>query len=175
MYGCSTSTSVGGPNGARTTIDRNLVVCFLGELLTKGERRLIADGKSEAVLEMRRGFQEAMRDNLVSEVERATGRRVIAFMSANNLDPDHAIESFVLDGPVAARWRACRKERTLRPSGRDAVGAGDHPGRLAGLTRGDPNTFRPAWRRGAGRPRCSRITVRRRRSAGTRIRVAPRW
>ncbi len=90
-----------GPNGARTTIDRNLVVCFLSELLTKGERRLIADGKSEAVLEMRRGFQEAMRDDLVAEVERATGRRVIAFMSANNLDPDHAIESFVLDGPVA--------------------------------------------------------------------------
>ena len=90
-----------GPNGARTTIDRNLVVCFLSELLTKGERRLIADGKSEAVLEMRRGFQEAMRAELSAEVERITGRTVLAFMSANHLDPDHAVEAYVLDAPAA--------------------------------------------------------------------------
>src|SRR3954466_2753351 len=90
-----------GPTGSRTTIDRTLVVCFLSDLLTKGERSLIAAGKSESVLEMRRGFEEAMRDDLVAEVERVTGRKVTAFMSANHLDPDHAIESYVLDAPAA--------------------------------------------------------------------------
>ena len=91
-----------GPTGSRTTIDRNLVVCFLSDLLTKGERSLIAAGKAEAVLAMRRSFQEAMREDLVAEVERITGRNVTAFMSANHLDPDHAIESYVLDAPAAA-------------------------------------------------------------------------
>jgi uncharacterized protein YbcI len=91
-----------GPTGSRTTIDRDLVVCFLSDLLTKGERSLIAAGKAKAVLEMRRSFQDAMRDDLVAEVERVTGRKVLAFMSSNHLDPDHAIESYVLDAPVAA-------------------------------------------------------------------------
>src|SRR3954452_7574292 len=90
-----------GPTGARTTIDRDLVICFLSDLLTKGERSLIESGKSEAVLEMRRSFQEAMRDDLVAEVERITGRKVLAFLSANHLDPDHAIESYILDRPAA--------------------------------------------------------------------------
>ena len=54
------------------------------------------------VLAMRRSFQEAMREDLVAEVERITGRKVTAFMSANHLEPDHAIESYVLDGPAAA-------------------------------------------------------------------------
>jgi len=90
-----------GPTDSRTTIDRTLVVCFLTDLLTKGERSLIAAGKAETVLEMRRSFQEAMRDDLAAEVERITGRKVVAFMSANHLDPDHAIEAFVLDRPAA--------------------------------------------------------------------------
>src|SRR3954454_13066595 len=91
-----------GPTGSRTTIDRDLVVCFLSDLLTKGERSLIASGREAAVLEMRRSFQDAMRDDLIAEVEQITGRKVTAFMSANHLDPDHAIESYILDAPVAA-------------------------------------------------------------------------
>jgi len=70
--------------------------------LTKGERSLIAAGKQTAVVEMRRSFQEVVRADPVAEVERITGRKVIAFISANHLDPNHAIESYVLDRPVAA-------------------------------------------------------------------------
>src|SRR5436305_9743180 len=57
-----------GPSGSRTTIDRNLVVCFLSDLLTKGERSLIASGRAAAVLEMRRSCQDAMRGDLVADV-----------------------------------------------------------------------------------------------------------
>ena len=37
-----------------------------------------------------------MRDNLTDGIEEITGRHVIAFLSANHVDPDIAIESFVL-------------------------------------------------------------------------------
>ena len=90
-----------GPSRARTTIDGSLVVCLLSELLTKGERSLADHGRSDAVLEMRRAFQVAMRDDLVAEVERITEQTVTAFMSANSLEPDYAAEIFVLDRGLA--------------------------------------------------------------------------
>jgi uncharacterized protein YbcI len=85
-----------GPTKARTSIDRDLVSVVLFGLLSKGERSLIADGRGQLVLDMRQAFQQTMRDELIIGVERVTGRTVIAFMSANHLDPDIAIESFVL-------------------------------------------------------------------------------
>jgi len=38
-----------------------------------------------------------MRSELVAIVERLTGRKVSAFMSSNHVNPDVAIESFVLE------------------------------------------------------------------------------
>jgi hypothetical protein len=37
-----------------------------------------------------------MRVSLVETVERLTGRPVVAFMSANHIDPDMAVETFML-------------------------------------------------------------------------------
>ncbi len=109
-----------GPSKARTTIDGDLVVCILSELLTRGERRLSAHGKGDTVLEMRRAFQEAMRDDLVAEVARITACPVAAFMSANSLEPDFAAGIFVLErrfgGPAPGTPPArttCREERTM--------------------------------------------------------------
>ena len=68
------------PTGPRTTID-GYGVCFLSELLTKGERSLIASGKAATVLEMRRSFQEAMRAPISW---RRSGRKVVTFMRSNN-------------------------------------------------------------------------------------------
>jgi flavorubredoxin len=39
---------------------------------------------------------EKMRDDLVEIVERELDRKVIAFMSQNHIDPDLAVEVFVL-------------------------------------------------------------------------------
>jgi uncharacterized protein YbcI len=89
-----------GPTKARTSIADGLVTVLLGDSMLKGERRLAANGHSDVVLEMRRRFQDTMRDELSAEVSRLTRRRVIAFMSANHLDPDLAAEIFVLEpGP----------------------------------------------------------------------------
>jgi hypothetical protein len=45
---------------------------------------------------MRRAYQLTMRDDFTAGIEEITGRQVIAFLSANHLDPDLAIESFML-------------------------------------------------------------------------------
>lgn len=94
-----------GPTKARTTIRDNVVVVMLEQTLTKGEQNLVRKGRGDRVIEIRHEFQEAMREDCVAAVGELTGRNVIAFMSANHLDPDIAAEIFVLDNaptPTAA-------------------------------------------------------------------------
>ena len=86
-----------GPTKARTTLDRDLVVVVFGDALTKAETTLVEKGDGELVLAMRHRFQNAMKDDLKAAVETLTERKVIAFMSANHVDPDLAVEVFVLE------------------------------------------------------------------------------
>jgi uncharacterized protein YbcI len=85
-----------GPTRARTHFSENLITIVVQDLLTKGERSLIRDGKEELVLETRRAYQQTMGADLTAGIEEITGRQVIAFLSANHLDPDLAIENFML-------------------------------------------------------------------------------
>jgi uncharacterized protein YbcI len=85
-----------GPTRSRTTIDHGTVMVVLGDTLTRGERKLVENGKAERVLQLRHEFQMTMRDDLTELVERATERKVVAFMSQNHIDPDLAVEVFVL-------------------------------------------------------------------------------
>jgi uncharacterized protein YbcI len=86
-----------GPTRSRTVINQDSVMVLLGDTLTRGERKLVDTGKQDRVLELRHDFQLVMRDELVKAVEDATGRKVIAFMSQNHIDPDMAAEIFVLE------------------------------------------------------------------------------
>jgi len=86
-----------GPTEARASIAGDLVSVLMRDTLTKAERALVRDGKGEFVLAMRQQFQKMMRDDLVAAVETLTDRRVLAFMSDNHIDPDMAVESFVLE------------------------------------------------------------------------------
>ncbi|MFZ0087969.1 MAG: Na-translocating system protein MpsC family protein [Solirubrobacteraceae bacterium] len=86
-----------GPTKAWTTITGDLVSVVLRDTLTQGERSLVADDRAELVLDVRKAYQNTMRDELVAGVEEITGRRVIAFLSDNHMDPDIAIENFVLE------------------------------------------------------------------------------
>jgi uncharacterized protein YbcI len=86
-----------GPTKAKATINSNSVMIVLGDTLTRGERQLAATGKADRVLELRHDFQMVMRDELVEAVEEALGRKVIAFMSQNHIDPDLAVEVFILE------------------------------------------------------------------------------
>jgi uncharacterized protein YbcI len=86
-----------GPTKARSVIDHNSVTILLADTLTPGERRLAESGRAEHVLNNRHEFQRLMRDDLVKVVEDALDREVIAFMSTNHIDPDMAVEVFVLE------------------------------------------------------------------------------
>ena len=85
-----------GPTRARTTLDEDLIVCVLGDTLTNSERRLVSGDEERLVLEQRSTFQRLMRDEAVDAIEGLTGRKVTAFMSNNHIDPDLAVETFVL-------------------------------------------------------------------------------
>lgn len=86
-----------GPTQARTYLNRDSIMVVLHDTLTKGERRLASDGHAPVVLDTRGIFQEMMRGELVAAVENLTGRTVTAFMSANHIDPDMAVETFMLE------------------------------------------------------------------------------
>ena len=90
-----------GPTQAWTSIDEDLISVVLRDTLSKGEQSLVADDRANLVLEMRQAYQQTMGRDYVAGIERLTGRHVIAFMSANHLEPDIAIESFVLEPRTA--------------------------------------------------------------------------
>lgn len=90
-----------GPTKAQTFYRGPVVVTVMENAMTKAERSLVDAGEIDTVLGMRQKFQRTMRDDLVAEIERLTGRTVVAFMSDNHVDPDLAAELFFLDGPVA--------------------------------------------------------------------------
>jgi uncharacterized protein YbcI len=87
-----------GPTKARTSIRDNVVLIMLEQTLTKGEQVLVKKGRTEQVLALRHEYQQAMREESSAKVAELTGRNVIAFMSANHVDPDLASEIYVLDG-----------------------------------------------------------------------------
>jgi uncharacterized protein YbcI len=85
-----------GPTKAKTAINEDTVTVLMADALTHAERRLVENGYTDTVLRTRAQFQQAMRADLVALVEQKLERDVVAFMSANHLDPDLAIEVFVL-------------------------------------------------------------------------------
>jgi uncharacterized protein YbcI len=91
-----------GPTKAKTTLGHNGIFVVLQDSLTRGEQNLTDAGEGEAVLDLRRRWQRVMRVELSREIEELTGRKVIGFMSDNHLDPDLAVEVFVLEPLPAA-------------------------------------------------------------------------
>lgn len=87
-----------GPTQAHTTINDDVIIVVLRDTLLKAERSLVDDGEARAVTDMRRRYQSTMRRDLVAVVTEHSGRTVEAFLSDNVVDPDVAVEVFVL-GP----------------------------------------------------------------------------
>lgn len=85
-----------GPTAIETTINENLVTVVMRDTLVKAEHSLARNGKGADVIDMRRRFQHAMADELTAVVVAETGRTVESFLSANGLEPDIAVEIFIL-------------------------------------------------------------------------------
>ena len=93
-----------GTGAGRVTIRRcgDALVAFLDELeLQPGERFLIDHGRAETVVRTRAAYEQKILSTFAAAVERATGRRVVSFVSNTHLEPPYAIEVFRL-APSAA-------------------------------------------------------------------------
>ncbi len=82
---------------ASTYINDDVVVCILENILTADEAQLVAAGCGADVIDGRVAFQTETEDEFTAAVERLTGRRVVAFMSANQTSPGIASELFFLE------------------------------------------------------------------------------
>lgn len=88
-----------GPTYARTYVHDDLVVTMLHDTMTRGEQTLKDEDAEDKVRELRHIFQDAFRKEAIGIVERATGKRVIAFLSDHAVEPDWSAEIFVLERP----------------------------------------------------------------------------
>lgn len=89
-----------GPKSASTSYHGHVLVTLMHDVLTAAERSLARSGGIDAVNHMRQLFQATMEPDFREAVERLTGRKVLAFISGNHLDPDIAAELFILDSPL---------------------------------------------------------------------------
>jgi uncharacterized protein YbcI len=86
-----------GPKRARTYVQDSLVITVLYDMMTKAEKTLKDEHREDTVRSLRRIFQGTFRDEAIEIVQRLTGRKVVAFLSDHAVDPDYAIEAFVLE------------------------------------------------------------------------------
>ena len=115
-----------GPTRARTYISEDMITCVLEDGLTPVERTLADDGQTSTIEHVRGKLQEALRDEMIECVEAISGRRVRAFLSANLVEPDIAVETFLLH---ARENGSSLSERTalLPTAGGDPEGPGTPP------------------------------------------------
>jgi uncharacterized protein YbcI len=89
-----------GPRKSYSFHNGDTLVTVLLEVLTRAEQNLVSYEEGEAVLAMRQLSQRAMAEEMKAAVARLTGRKVLAFMSDNHLDPDMAVQVFILEPPL---------------------------------------------------------------------------
>ena len=97
MVGLFKESTGRGPTRARTYVESGLIVTVLCDTMTTAERTLMEDNKEDVVRDLRRIFQGTFRESAIGIVERLTGQKVLAFLSDHAVDPDYAIEAFVLE------------------------------------------------------------------------------
>lgn len=100
LVGIQTEYLGRGPRSASTFHYGNVLVTLMYEVLTPAEKSVTRAAHTEAVNHIRRVFHQTMEADFREAVERLTGRKVLAFISGNHLDPDIAAELFILDSPL---------------------------------------------------------------------------
>ena len=74
----------------------DVLACVMGGVYTEVEQTMIEIQRSAVVQETRSAFQQTMQHRFIDDVQRLTGRRVLAFISNHHVGPDIEIELFVL-------------------------------------------------------------------------------
>ena len=86
-----------GAARSRTMIFDDFIFVILEDVLTTAEMTLRNGGAGDLVRRVRMRFEDLMTATFVGEVERLTGRTVVAYHSQVVLDPPSCFEIFVLD------------------------------------------------------------------------------
>ncbi|HVL96933.1 MAG TPA: Na-translocating system protein MpsC family protein [Solirubrobacteraceae bacterium] len=89
-----------GPTAAKSFLNDEYVLTVLEGGLMRNEETMLAAGLHDTIRIFRLQFQQAIRDDMCSTVERITGRKVLDYHSQVVFEPVRAFELFVLDGPV---------------------------------------------------------------------------
>jgi uncharacterized protein YbcI len=89
-----------GPGAAKTHISENLVVCVLTDVFTPVEKTLIDAGQEERVRETRAIHRAATEHVYKLRMGAVLGRPVQAHMSSIHVNPDVAVDIFVLGDEV---------------------------------------------------------------------------
>jgi uncharacterized protein YbcI len=85
-----------GPGAAKTHVADNLVVCVLTDVFTPFEKTLIEAGEEDRVRETRAIHRTATEDVYKGRMEAVLGRPVEAHLNSIHVNPDVAVEIFVL-------------------------------------------------------------------------------
>ncbi len=90
-----------GPMKAKTyAVDDIIVVVMRGSGFTTLEQTIMDSGQPGRVVAMREEFQNVMAERYKRTVEELTGRKVVAFLSQVQVEPDITITFFFVDGPL---------------------------------------------------------------------------
>jgi uncharacterized protein YbcI len=89
-----------GPTTASTFHHGNVLVTLMHGVLTNAEKSLAKTDRARIVKNIRQLLYDTLEADSRAAVERLTGRKVLAFISGNHLDPDIATELFILDTPL---------------------------------------------------------------------------
>lgn len=87
-----------GPTKAKTTLSDDLAVVTLADCLTTAEKQLASNGHRDLVIRARTELQRGMRADAIALVEQLTQREVTAYLTDQQIDPDHGVIVFML-GP----------------------------------------------------------------------------
>jgi uncharacterized protein YbcI len=144
-----------GPTRAHAFFRDDVVVVVMEDVMTRAELSL-RRYRPDRVKLLREALHQAMRTDLTAAVERLSGGRVRALMSATDVEHDMASELFVLDRPVSVAPPSTVEANAAQLPGRGAAaltsGASARPEPEVSEPRGglvvDPDTERHAPGRG---------------------------
>jgi uncharacterized protein YbcI len=90
-----------GPMKAKTyALDDIIIIVMRGSGFTPLEKTIMESGQPQRIVEMRHDFQQMMTKRFTDVIEELTGRKVRAFLSQANVEPDLTMEIFFLDQPL---------------------------------------------------------------------------
>ncbi|HET7418226.1 MAG TPA: Na-translocating system protein MpsC family protein [Solirubrobacterales bacterium] len=91
------------PVSAKTQmLGEDLLACVMGGVYTEVEKTMIELQRGTLVQETRSAFQQAMQQRFIDEVQRLSGREVMAFISNSHVGPDMEIELFIFRDSIPA-------------------------------------------------------------------------